>query len=442
MFGSTCLMPATEASVSALLSIKAARGEKIAKPDVEVCARLLADRQRTAHEGEHRQVHAGVVRAGERERVRPRGLGRGNRSKRFRRRPFEGPPPAPPGSRSRSAGSASATAVPVRSTTSACPLLRARSTRSSGRTAPGKSTLGKIIAGAVLADDGADPPRRRARSAFRSPRDAIRHGIALIHQELALAPAMSVLDNVFLGVEPGHAGLVDRARAARAVRRARSADRLRAQPVRPGRDASRRRPAEGRDPAGARPQRAADRHGRADRRADARVEADRLLQITRDLRDDGVTVIYVSHILGDVLDALRHGHRAQGRPPRARRCRRARETVDSLVTAMLGRSMDLVFPARVAPPPADAPVVLSVRGLSRPPAFEDVSFEIRAGEIVGLAGLVGSGRTEIARAIFGADAALGDGRGRGARAAAPVATRSGSSVASRSCPRAARSRAS
>jgi len=84
----------------------------------------------------------------------------------------------------------------------------------------------------------------------------------------------------------------------------------------------------------------------------------------------------------------------------------AAETTDSLVTAMLGRSMDLVFPARQAPP-ADAPVVLSVRGLSRPPAFTDVSFEIRAGEIIGLAGLVGSGRTEIARAIFGADPAAG-----------------------------------
>ncbi|HEX7526445.1 MAG TPA: ATP-binding cassette domain-containing protein, partial [Gaiellaceae bacterium] len=82
------------------------------------------------------------------------------------------------------------------------------------------------------------------------------------------------------------------------------------------------------------------------------------------------------------------------------------QTADSLVTAMLGRSMDLVFPARV-PPPADAPVVLSVRGLSRPPAFQDITFDVRAGEIVGLAGLVGSGRTEIARAIFGADPAAG-----------------------------------
>jgi rhamnose transport system ATP-binding protein len=73
---------------------------------------------------------------------------------------------------------------------------------------------------------------------------------------------------------------------------------------------------------------------------------------------------------------------------------------------VLGRSMDLTFPPR-RPPPAAAPVVLSVRGLSRPRAFADVSFDIRAGEIVGLAGLVGSGRTEIARAIFGADPATG-----------------------------------
>jgi ABC-type sugar transport system ATPase subunit len=136
-----------------------------------------------------------------------------------------------------------------------------------------------------------------------------------------------------------------------------------------------------------------------------RDEADRLLQITRELRDDGVTVIYVSHILGDVLalcdtvTVLKDGRRVRTAPA-------AEETTDSLVTAMLGRSLDVAFPTP-SPPPADAPVVLSVRGLSRPPAFDDISFDVRAGEIVGFAGLVGSGRTEIARAIFGADPAHG-----------------------------------
>jgi rhamnose transport system ATP-binding protein len=116
-------------------------------------------------------------------------------------------------------------------------------------------------------------------------------------------------------------------------------------------------------------------------------------------------VIYVSHILGDVLalcdtvTVLKDGRRVRTAPAAA-------ETTDSLVTAMLGRSIDVAFPTPT-PPPADAPVVLAVRGLSRPPAFEDVSFEVRAGEIVGLAGLVGSGRTEIVRAIFGADPAEG-----------------------------------
>ena len=71
---------------------------------------------------------------------------------------------------------------------------------------------------------------------------------------------------------------------------------------------------------------------------------------------------------------------------------------------MLGRTMGLDFPDKT-PPPADAPVVLSVRNLSRPPHVNDVSFEVRAGEIVGLAGLIGSGRSEVARAIFAADQA-------------------------------------
>ena len=132
-------------------------------------------------------------------------------------------------------------------------------------------------------------------------------------------------------------------------------------------------------------------------------EAERLFQLVRVLRDRGTTIVYVSHFLSEVLalvdtvTVLRDGRLVRTAPA-------ATETPERLVTAMLGRSLDLTFPEKSYPPP-DAPVVLSVDGLSAPPAVEDVGFEIRAGEIVGLAGLIGSGRSEVARAIFGADRA-------------------------------------
>jgi ABC-type sugar transport system ATPase subunit len=289
-----------------------------------------------------------------------------------------------------------------------------------GENGAGKSTLGKIVAGAVAPDAGeilvdGEPVT------YRAPRDAIRHGIGLIEQEFALAPDLSVLDNVFLGVELGEHGLVDRGaqrerlselaerigfreRSSAAVRTLRTADQQKVeilrQLVRDSRLIVMDEPTA----------------------ALTRDEADRLLQITRELRDDGVTVIYVSHILGDVLaladtvTVLKDGRRVRTAPA-------AEETTDSLVTAMLGRSLDVAFPTP-SPPPADASVVLSVRGLSRPPAFDEISFDVRAGEIVGLAGLVGSGRTEIARAIFGADPADGTVEidGRAVRSRSPRAS--------------------
>jgi rhamnose transport system ATP-binding protein len=272
-----------------------------------------------------------------------------------------------------------------------------------GENGAGKSTLGKIIAGAVTADGGEILFDGRP-AVLRSPRDAIRHGVALIHQELALAPAMSVLDNVFLGVEPTHGGVLDR----RDQR-----DRFRELAERIGflhGPSVRVETLRVADQQKIEVLRALVRNARLivmdePTAALTRTEADRLLEMVRDLRRDGVTVIYVSHLLADVLalcdtvTVLKDGRHVETAPA-------AERTVEGLVTAMLGRSLDLIFPERV-PPPADAPVVLSVRGLSRPPAFEDVSFEIRAGEIVGLAGLVGSGRTEITRAIFGADPAIG-----------------------------------
>jgi ABC-type sugar transport system ATPase subunit len=272
-----------------------------------------------------------------------------------------------------------------------------------GENGAGKSTLGKIIAGAVFADEGEMRIDGRP-VGFRSPRDAIRQGVALIHQELALVPALSVLDNVFLGVEPGRGGVIDRAaqRAEFAALAGRfgfdHAPHARVETLRVA------------DQQKVEIMRALVRNARLivmdePTAALTRNEADRLLDIARDLRRDGVTIIYVSHILADVLTladtvtVLKDGRHVKTVPAKG-------ETIDSLVTAMLGRSMDLVFPPRV-PPKANAPVLLSVKDLARARAFTDVSFEIHAGEIVGLAGLVGSGRTEIARAIFGADPAEG-----------------------------------
>lgn len=129
------------------------------------------------------------------------------------------------------------------------------------------------------------------------------------------------------------------------------------------------------------------------------------LASSRELRDEGVTLIFVSHFLEDVLalsdtvTVLKDGRHVKTSPASG-------ETPESLVTSMLGRSMDVAFPSRVQPP-SESPVVLRVTGLTHRPHVNDVSLELRAGEIVGLAGLVGSGRTQMVRPVFGADRARG-----------------------------------
>jgi len=131
-------------------------------------------------------------------------------------------------------------------------------------------------------------------------------------------------------------------------------------------------------------------------------EAEHLLSILRGLAAGGTTIVYVSHFLEEVLSiasrvtVLRNGRLIKT-------ARAADETPETLVSAMLGREATLAFPPK-RPPAADAPVVLSVRGLGAVGSVSDVSFSVRRGEIVALAGLVGSGRTEVARLVFGADA--------------------------------------
>ncbi|TYK45948.1 sugar ABC transporter ATP-binding protein [Actinomadura decatromicini] len=266
-----------------------------------------------------------------------------------------------------------------------------------GENGAGKSTLARVLCGAVRADAGrvlvdGEPV------ALRSPRDALRHGIALVTQEGAIVPGLSVADNVLLGT--------------RGALRARSADRDRvaALAARAGfaLDPSARA---GDLPLVHRQQveilRALARGARLIALDEPTAllpapAARRLLRLARDLAErDGLAVVLISHRLEEVLDAcdtvtvLRDGRHVATAPA-------ADLTPRDLLRAMVGRPVDVLYP-EVGPVPDDAPVVLSVRGLARGRAVRGVGLDVRAGEIVGLAGLVGSGRTETLRLIFGAD---------------------------------------
>jgi ABC-type sugar transport system ATPase subunit len=133
----------------------------------------------------------------------------------------------------------------------------------------------------------------------------------------------------------------------------------------------------------------------------ARGDARHLADIIRRLKREGTTVVYISHDLAAVLDLADDVTiMKDGRVVRTSSAKS--ETVDSLVQGMLGRTYADVFPRRTHTR-RDASPVLAVRGLTRRGAFRDISFDVWAGEIVGLAGLVGAGRSEVARAVFGAD---------------------------------------
>src|SRR6516165_1897990 len=263
-----------------------------------------------------------------------------------------------------------------------------------GENGAGKSTLGKILAGVITPDRGqllidGEP------ATFHSPREAIIRGIVLIAQELSIAPALSVAENVFLGTEPRRAGFVAR----RALRR--RYDELAATA---GFELSGDLPGRG--------LRTADQQKVEILRAlcrDARLivmdeptaalsrpDTQRLHQVIRRLAAGGTTVVLVSHFLGEVAELadqvtiLRDGRLVRTAPA-------AGETEETMLSSMLGRSVGTTFPAK-RPVRSDAPVVLEARGLSAH-GVRDVTLDVRAGEIVGLAGLVGSGRTELARAL-------------------------------------------
>jgi ABC-type sugar transport system ATPase subunit len=264
-----------------------------------------------------------------------------------------------------------------------------------GENGAGKSTLGKIIAGLYTPDEGeihleGKPVR------FRSPLEAQSAGISIVHQELLFAENLSVADNLSLGDLPTRGLWLDDEKA---VERAREWLSLVGSNIDP------------RTPVGhlsvARQQlvQIAGGIGRGARilvfdeptSSLARADTALLLELIKDLKKRGVTCIYVSHRLEEIFQVcdaatiLRDGQHV------------ATESIanldrEKIVRLMVGR--DLAFEPSAVVPPTGEPL-LTVKDLTAPGKFREISFEVRPGEILGLGGLVGAGRTEVVEAIFG-----------------------------------------
>ncbi|MEE1665388.1 sugar ABC transporter ATP-binding protein [Streptomyces sp. NPDC003631] len=270
-----------------------------------------------------------------------------------------------------------------------------------GQNGAGKSTLIKVLAGAHQPDTGAIHWRGEPVT-LRSPIAAMRLGIATIYQELDLVEHLSVAENVHLGHEPTSAGFVVRGKAARASTAA-LLRRLGHPEIDPGRLVGELSAAQQQIVSMARALSHDVRLIVMDEPSAALDpdEVDNLFRIVGDLTADDVAVVYISHRLeeirriGDRVTVLKDGRAVAGGLP-------AKSTpTREVVALMTGRNVEYVFPERPSSAPTGAPV-LQVRGLARDGEFAPLDLEIRPGEIVGLAGLVGSGRSEVLETIYGA----------------------------------------
>jgi ABC-type sugar transport system ATPase subunit len=266
-----------------------------------------------------------------------------------------------------------------------------------GENGAGKSTLMKIVHGLYTPDEGTLEVDREAVE-FASPRDAEAAGIAMIPQELDLFPELSITENLFVGRQRPRTrwGTLDRA-----AMRAETRERLRSLGV----DMDVTTTVKGLS--------AANQQIVAIARAlvgEARAvvmdeptaslterEVQQLFRIISELTSGGVGVVYISHRLDEVfaisdrITVLRDGHHITTAP--------ANELdTEELVRLMVGRPLNELFTRSPHSPGEEA---LEVRGLSRAGEFEDVDLDVRRGEIVGLSGLVGAGRSEVAQCIFG-----------------------------------------
>jgi ribose transport system ATP-binding protein len=265
-----------------------------------------------------------------------------------------------------------------------------------GENGAGKSTLMKVLSGALAADAGT-MTLGGTPYAPRNPLDARRRGVAMIYQELNLAPDLTVEQNVMLGREVGRLGLVRRASMRPAVMEALAF--LNRADIHPTTRVARLGPAARQIVEIARALVGDAKVVVMDEPTSslARDDADTLLALVRRLRDRGVSVIYISHFLEEVqrvadrYTVLRDGSTVATGDM-------AEVTLPVLIEAMVGRPVDQLFP-RVAHTPGET--VLALEGLAGTTLPSAAGLALRRGEILGIGGLVGSGRTELLRAVFG-----------------------------------------
>lgn len=270
-----------------------------------------------------------------------------------------------------------------------------------GENGAGKSTLMKILAGVQRADEGELLLDGKAVELF-SVSDALHAGIALIHQELNLADNLDVGSNIFLGREPRRAGFIDKGRIQAEARDLMGRVGLRCAPHQIVSELSigqqqmveiaKALSVEARVLIMDEPTSSLSQH-----------ETEHLFSVVRDLRSRGISVIYISHRLGEVHEladrvvVLRDGKNAG---------ELAKNEIDHdrMVKLMIGRDLSQFY-QRADNTPGE--IVLQVENLHTPAhPKQSLSFSVRAGEIVGVAGLVGAGRTELLEALFGVKPAL------------------------------------
>ncbi|MDR3440012.1 ATP-binding cassette domain-containing protein [Telmatospirillum sp.] len=267
-----------------------------------------------------------------------------------------------------------------------------------GENGAGKSTLMKVISGLYQADEGEVVYKGEVRH-FQSIQDAQAAGITIIHQELNLVPHLTVAENIYLAREPKKGFFIDKKKmeADAQVYLDRLKVNVKSSDLVLSLSVARQQMVE--------IAKALSLNAEVlimDEPTSSLTESeiDRLFEIIQELKTQGVGIIYISHRLDELrrivdrVTVMRDGRYVSTR-------NLSDITVDDIVAAMVGRSLEDKFPERTSTPTDEE--IFAVHDLRRDGVFENVGFTLRRGEILGFAGLMGAGRTEVARAIFGAD---------------------------------------